>query len=102
VFLSSWWALGGAVVGWLGRRGLTGPPVVASVWVLIEAGRGRVPFGGFPWGEIGYAFHDVGPVRALAGWGGVALVSWMAVAFNGWLLDAGLAGRESARRRLQV
>ena len=93
LFLSSWWVLAGAVVGWLGRRGLTGAPVAASVWVLIEAGRGRVPFGGFPWGDVGYAFHDVTTLRALAGWGGVALLSWMAVAVNGWLLDFALTRR---------
>jgi apolipoprotein N-acyltransferase len=96
LFLSTWWVLAGAVVGWLGRRGVTGAPVVASVWVLIEAGRGRVPFGGFPWGDVGYAFHDFGAVRTLAGWGGVAVVSWMAVAVNGWLLDAVLAWRRGA------
>jgi apolipoprotein N-acyltransferase len=96
LFLSSWWALAGAVVGWLGRRGMTGAPVVASVWVLIEAGRGRVPFGGFPWGDVGYAFHDFGAVRALAGWGGIALVSWMVVAVNGWLLAATLAWRRQS------
>ena len=90
VFLSSWWVLAGALIGWLGRRGLTGAPIVASVWVLVEAGRGRVPFGGFPWGDVGYAFHDLGVARAVAGWGGVALVSWMAVAVNGFLLDAAL------------
>lgn len=100
LFLSSWWAVAGAVVGWLGRRGLTGAPVVASVWVLIEAGRGRVPFGGFPWGDVGYAFHDVGAVRAVAGWGGVALVSWLAVALNGGLLSAGLAWRSGSGRAL--
>ena len=91
LFLSTWWMLAGAVVGWLGRRSVTGAPVVASVWVLVEAGRGRVPFGGFPWGEVGYAFHDVGVARAVAGWGGVALVSWIAVTVNGLLLDAALS-----------
>jgi apolipoprotein N-acyltransferase len=91
LFLSSWWALGGAVVGWLGRRGLAAAPVVAAVWVLVEAARGRVPFGGFPWGDVGYAFHDWGSARALAGWGGVPLVSWAAVAVNGWLAAALLA-----------
>jgi apolipoprotein N-acyltransferase len=90
LFLSTWWVLAGAVVGWLGRRAVTGAPIVAAVWVLVEAGRGHVPFGGFPWGDVGYAFHDVGVARAVAGWGGVALVSWMAVTVNGLLLDAGL------------
>ena len=73
--------------GW-GGGAWTGPPVVAAVWVLVEAGRGRVPFGGFPWGDVGYAFHDWGPARAVAAWGGVSLVSWVAVAVNGLLLDA--------------
>jgi apolipoprotein N-acyltransferase len=97
LFLASWWALAGAVVGWLGRRGLGGAPVVAAVWVLIEAGRGRVPFGGFPWGDVGYAFHDWDTVRTLAGWGGVPLVSWTAVAVNGLVLDAALARRRRRR-----
>src|SRR5687768_14839469 len=60
LFLSSWWALAGAVVGWLDRRGVAPAPVVAGVWVLVEAARGRVPFGGFSWGDVGYALHDWG------------------------------------------
>src|SRR5581483_7632431 len=66
-------------------------PVVAAVWVLVDAGRGRVPFGGFPWGDVGYAFHNLGVARGLAAWGGVPLVSWLALAVNGWLLDLALA-----------
>src|SRR5207302_1727622 len=97
LFLSTWWMLAGAVAGWLGRRGHTAAPVLASLWVLVEAGRGRVPFGGFPWGDVGYAFHDWGAARALAGWGGVPLVSWLAVAVNGWVLDAALAWRAGRR-----
>ncbi|HYT40048.1 MAG TPA: apolipoprotein N-acyltransferase, partial [Acidimicrobiia bacterium] len=93
LFLSTWWMLAGAIAGWLGRRGVTSAPVLAAVWVLVEAGRGRVPFGGFPWGDVGYALHDWGAARALAGWGGVPLVSWLAVAVNGWVLDAVLAWR---------
>src|SRR5437868_3359318 len=95
LFLSTWWVLAGVVVGWLGRRAVSGAPMVGAVWVLVEAGRGRVPFGGFPWGDVGYAFHEVAVARAVAGWGGVALVSWMAVTVNGLLLDAGLAWRRS-------
>jgi apolipoprotein N-acyltransferase len=95
VFLSGWWALTGAVVGWLDARGLASVPVVASLWVLAEAGRSRVPFGGFSWGEVGYAFHDLTPGRSLAAWGGVALASLVAVSVNGLVADA-VSGR---RRR---
>jgi apolipoprotein N-acyltransferase len=94
LFLSTWWALAGAVAAWLAGRGHRAAPVLAAVWVLAEAGRGRVPFGGFPWGDVGYAFHDFGVARALAAWGGVPLVSWMAVAVNGWLLDFAVAWRQ--------
>jgi apolipoprotein N-acyltransferase len=93
LFLSTWWMLAGAVAGWLGRQGVTAAPVLAAVWVLVEAGRGRVPFGGFPWGDVGYAFHSVGAARAVAGWGGVPLVSWLAVAVNGLVLETVLAWR---------
>ena len=93
LFLSTWWFLAGVIAAWLSRRGHRAAPVLAAVWVLVEAGRGRLPFGGFPWGDVGYAFHDFGVARALAAWGGVPLVSWMAVAVNGWLLDLVLAWR---------
>jgi apolipoprotein N-acyltransferase len=99
LFLSSWWVLAGVVGAWLVRQGHRAAPVLAAVWVLVEAGRGRVPFGGFPWGDVGYAFHDAGVARALAGWGGVPLVSWLAVAVNGWLLDLVLIWRQ---RRSEV
>jgi apolipoprotein N-acyltransferase len=98
LFLSTWWMLAGAVAGWLGRRGVTAAPVLASVWVLVEAGRGRVPFGGFPWGDVGYAFHHWGAARAVAGWGGVPLVSWLAVVVNASLLDAVLVWHSAAGR----
>jgi len=99
LFLSTWWALAGAGIGWLDRRGVAAAPVVASIWVVMEAAQGRVPFGGFPWGDLGYAFHDWGAARALAAWGGVPLLSWLAVAANGWLLGAGRAGLAVRRRR---
>jgi apolipoprotein N-acyltransferase len=100
VFLSSWWALTGAVVGWLDTRGLASAPVVAAMWVLAEAGRSRVPFGGFSWGEAGYAFHDLTPGRSLAAWGGVALASLAAVSVNGLVADAVSGHRRRALTRL--
>ncbi|MGH8999533.1 MAG: apolipoprotein N-acyltransferase [Acidimicrobiia bacterium] len=96
--LSLWWALAGAVVGWLDARNLASVPAVAAVWVLIEAGRGRWPFGGFSWGEVGYAFHDIPAGRALASWGGVLGVSFGAVLVNGLLLGAARAARRGRCR----
>ncbi|MEX2255330.1 MAG: apolipoprotein N-acyltransferase [Acidimicrobiia bacterium] len=86
----------GAVVGLFARRGVRSPWLVAAVWVVFEGMRGRMPFGGLPWGELGVALHDQPWARALASVGGVALVSFVIVACNGLLLDLILAGR--ARR----
>ena len=88
LFLSTWWALAGAVLGWLDRRGAAAAPVVAAVWILVEAGRSRWPFGGFSWGEVGYAFHDIPVARSVSAWGGVLLVSFAAVSVNVLLVDA--------------
>lgn len=96
LFLSSWWVLAGALVGWLDSHRVAAAPVVGGVWVLVEAGRGRWPFGGFAWGEVGSAFHDLPVARSVAAWGGVLLVSFAAVTLNRLALDAGLAWR--ARR----
>ncbi|WP_062520451.1 apolipoprotein N-acyltransferase [Demequina silvatica] len=68
--------------------------VFAGLWVAAEQLRGMVPFGGFPWGRVGYALVDA-PVARLAWLGGVPLVSF-AVVLAGALL--GLAW-ECARTR---
>lgn len=86
-------ALSGLLVGWLGRFGLRSPWLVAAAWVVPETLRGRFPLGGFPWGEVGAALHDVPWARALASWGGVALVSFLVVVVNGLVLDGVLALR---------
>ncbi len=82
--LAAYWAVTGAVVGLYATRGVHSPWVVASVWVLLEALRGRFPLGGFSWGEVGYAFHDVAAMRSVAAWGGVLAVSFVAVLFAGY------------------
>jgi apolipoprotein N-acyltransferase len=91
--LAAYWAAAGAVIGWLDRRSAASPFVIAAVWVLAEAVVARVPLGGFSWGEVGYAFHDLGVGRALASAGGIALVGFFAVAFNGFVAEAILAVR---------
>jgi apolipoprotein N-acyltransferase len=89
----------GALVAAYARRGLASPFLTASVWVVLEALRGRFPFGGFPWADLGVALHDVPAARALASVGGTLLVSFVVVAINGLLLDLGLALRTGAGRR---
>ena len=56
----------------------------AALWVGVEAARSRVPFGGFPWGRIGFSQAE-GPFASFAAYGGVALVTF-AVALTGTLL----------------
>lgn len=77
----------GAGVAWLAPLGagwwLLGS---AGLWTLVEALRGRVPLGGFEWGQLGLALADV-PVRhaaaILGALGATGLVAGVA---------AGLAG----------
>ncbi len=95
--LGAYWAGAGALLGWLRARGVAGPFLTAAVWVLAEATVARVPFGGFSWGEVGYAFHNIALGRALASDGGVELVTFFAVALNGFLADALVHGRNRTR-----
>ena len=71
VACASYWAAAGALVGWLAQRRIANPWLTAAVWVCADALVARWPFGGFSWGEVGYAFHDLAPARAVAGVGGV-------------------------------
>ncbi len=94
------WALVGAAWAHLRRSDIleahrwAETVMFAGIWVAAEQLRSMVPFGGFPWGRVGYAFVDA-PVARLAWAGGVPLVSF-AVVLAGALL--GLAW-ESARLR---
>lgn len=75
-------------------RGLPGWPVwFALVWIVQEWLKSSVPFGGFPWGVIGFGQTN-GPLLPLAQWGGVPLVS-LAVALLGFAIAGlGLAAME--------
>jgi apolipoprotein N-acyltransferase len=64
--------------------------------VLQEALRGRVPFGGFTWGRLGFS-QDLGPLLPWASVGGVALVSFLLALAAGLLV---VAVRHLARARL--
>lgn len=68
-------------------RGLPGWPVwFAAEWVLGEWLKSEVPFGGFPWGVVGFS-QAGGPLLPLAQIGGAPLVS-VAVALVGFSLTA--------------
>jgi apolipoprotein N-acyltransferase len=90
---AAYWAAAGAVIGWFRTRGVANPFLVAAVWVVADAGVARFPVGGLSWGELGYAFHDVAPARALASVGGLTFITFLAVAFNAFVADLLVAGR---------
>jgi apolipoprotein N-acyltransferase len=73
------YGIAGLAVAAMTRRGapLPGWPLWAACsWVLLEALRGTVPFGGFPWGRLAFAAEDtpVAPVFAYAGAPGATFV----------------------------
>ena len=68
-------------------RRLTGWPIwFAGLWALAEWAKSTVPFGGFPWGVVGFGQTD-GPLLPLAQIGGAPLVSF-AVTLLGFSLAA--------------
>jgi len=93
VAMSVYIAGAGALVAAYARRGIASPFLTASIWVVLEALRGRFPFGGFPWADLGVALHDIPAARALASVGGTLLVSFVVVAVNGLVLDLAFALR---------
>jgi apolipoprotein N-acyltransferase len=95
-------AVVGALVAAWARRGIASPFLAAAAWVVLEALRGRFPFGGFPWADLGVALHDVTAARVLAGVGGTLLVSFAVVAVNGLVLDLALALRTRTTPRAAV
>ncbi|MDX2560688.1 apolipoprotein N-acyltransferase [Streptomyces sp. TX20-6-3] len=58
------------------------PFFAAGVWILAEAARARVPFGGFPWGKIAFGQAD-GIFLPLAAVGGTPVLGF-AVALCGF------------------
>ncbi|MFV0131152.1 apolipoprotein N-acyltransferase [Streptomyces sp. HMX112] len=71
------------------------PVFAAAVWILGEAARARVPFGGFPWGKIAFGQAD-GVFLPLAAVGGTPVLGF-AVALCGFGLYE--AARVAAARR---
>ncbi|MFI0431629.1 MAG: apolipoprotein N-acyltransferase [Candidatus Nanopelagicales bacterium] len=95
---SLWWLLlaaGSAAATWWQWW----PVGIAGMWVLAEALRGRVPFGGFPWGRVAFSQPDTTftPWASIAGSAGVTAL----VALVGALLLL-VARLVTERRWLQV
>jgi len=90
---AAYWAAAAWLVAWLHGRGYSNPFLTAAVWVCADALVARWPLGGLSWGELGYAFHNVAPARAVASVGGLTLVTFLAVALNGIVADAIVAAR---------
>lgn len=96
-----------AATGVLLPRATTGKWAIVAVpalWVLNEAVRARVPYGGFPWGRL--AFTQAG--TSVGGWaalGGMALVTFLTALLGMSLLllvapRVGRAGSGMGRRAL--
>ncbi len=66
------------------RHDLVQVAVVAILWTAIEQLRGRVPFGGFPWGLLAFSQTD-GPLMPLASVGGTTVVSAVTAAIGALL-----------------
>lgn len=95
-------ALLGALLplAWRAPGGRTGTVIaVAGLWVAQEALRGRVPFGGFPWGRLAFSQAD-SPVLGYAALGGAPLVSAMVAGAGAGLavVVVGLLAGSSRRR----
>ncbi|MFI1827581.1 apolipoprotein N-acyltransferase [Streptomyces sp. NPDC020412] len=54
------------------------PVFAAAVWILGEAARARVPFGGFPWGKVAFGQAD-GVFLPLAALGGTPVLGFAVV-----------------------
>lgn len=77
--------LGGVLIAGVGPLPAS-PLWAAACWTAVEALAARVPFGGFPWGKVGFSQAD-GPFVRLAAVGGPALVGF-AVVLTGFALAA--------------
>jgi apolipoprotein N-acyltransferase len=100
--LSLYWALAGAAIARFDRGGRGSPFLIAAIWVLAEALVARWPLGGFSWGEVGYALHNVAPARSLAAAGGLPLVSFVVVVVNASLLQLVIARRDAPTAHVRM
>lgn len=91
-FVGGWVAL----LAWWGER--RGRAVLAvSAWVALEMVRTVAPFGGFPWGQLGYTQANAGPLldaaRGVGVLGLTALLAAIAIAIERGAVAVGRAVR---------
>jgi len=79
--------LGGALV--VVTRAPLWPLWTAALWVLQEALRSRVPFGGFPWGRLAFSQGE-SPLLPLAALGGAPLLGFVVALLAAALAHAGV------------
>lgn len=94
----------GAVLARVQR--LRGAPVwIACAWVLEEALRDRVPFGGFPWGRLAFS-QSASPLRWFIALGGAPLLTFVVALVGGGVFVAARAARATSaarpRRAVQI
>ncbi len=65
------------------------PLWTAALWITEELVRGRVPFGGFPWGRLAFS-QTASPFTGYAPLGGAPLVSFITALTGGLLAAAAL------------
>lgn len=71
-------------------RRLPGWPLwIGAVWMVAEWLKSNIPFGGFPWGVLGFS-QTTGPLLPLTRLGGVPLVSFAVVLIAGSAVAIGL------------
>lgn len=93
---AAWIALLGAGTALVTR--LPAAPVwVASLWVLEEALRARIPFGGFPWGNLAFGQADT-VMGDWSGVGGTPFVTFGVALIGASAIEAARQWRAGGRR----
>lgn len=95
LYCAAWIALVGVASAALTRLRLW-PVLVPAAWVLEEALRDRIPWGGFPWGRLAFSQADA-PYAWISRLGGMPLLTFWVAALGSTLLALFLASRVSRR-----
>lgn len=95
LYCAGWIALVGLATSLLTRhRGW--PLLVPALWVLEEALRDRIPWGGFPWGRLAFSQADA-PYSWISRVGGIPLLTFWVAALGSLLVVLLLACRRDRR-----